>query len=50
MPYKLSDLTFLYFPAGNMGLEYLDIAWNHLRLKGAVAIAEALKASLRTNN
>lgn len=30
-------------PASNEGLETLDLSWNHLRMKGAVALSAGLK-------
>lgn len=32
--------------ANNEGLEVLDLSWNHLRMKGAVAICAGLKVWL----
>lgn len=45
MPHKRND-EYLPFPANNEGLEVLDLSWNHLRMKGAVAFSAGLKVCL----
>jgi len=36
---------YYYFAAANDILETLDLSWNHLRQKGAIAVARGLKVS-----
>lgn len=36
--------------ANNEGLEVLDLSWNHLRMKGAVALCAGLKVTCFVRN
>lgn len=36
----------LYHAAHNTNITHLDLSWNHIRLKGADAIAKALKVNI----
>ena len=42
--------VFILFQAANLGLSDVDLSWNHIREKGAVAIVKALHVSLPSNN
>ena len=43
-----TNLVYLNFPAENDIVECLNLSWNHLRLKGAQAIAKALQVRKNT--
>lgn len=36
--------------ANNEGLELLDLSWNHIRMKGAVAFCAGLRVCLQTGD
>lgn len=44
--YSVAISFFYTFPAANESIEYLDLSWNHLRRKGAIAVCRGLVVSV----